>query len=401
MRPMKITTHHIAFLQDHLSLNGAVRVSLQNAILLSERGVRTTFFTARWNQEEWRIPPQYESHIAVRLLPDAQKVLTEANLTYMSEVIQKEQITHLFITYPIARFPKELRLSTTCRLIFWLHEHPLSKWIRKRTLLKNIGRGSWSKRLEYYLLQYPKYFLLGNSLRKKSLVSLQQKILQYDYFIVLSESFKAFLLKELEITPSVLEEKVVVLPNTQELSLAPVEGKEKLMVYTGRLVLEPKQIDLLLDIWSIVAPALPDWRFEFYGSGKWASSLQKMIEQRGMQAQIQLKGFTNDLSEVYKRATFVCLTSSTEGWPLSLIEGQRYGCIPFAFDVPGAFSDIMGKNGEYGRLIPPFDLHEYACQLVALAQDEPAKKAMQKRIEEHTHLFTPERNLSLWEKLLQ
>lgn len=61
----------------------------------------------------------------------------------------------------------------------------------------------------------------------------------------------------------------------------------------------------------------------------------------------------NDLSDEYEKADVILLTSSSEGFPMVIMEAMAYGVIPIVTDVGGLSDHIV--NGETGFLVENFD----------------------------------------------
>ena len=75
-----------------------------------------------------------------------------------------------------------------------------------------------------------------------------------------------------------------------------------------------------------------------------------------------------NVSEYYRRARFVCMTSIFEGWGMVLTEGMAYGCIPCVYGSYGAAFDIV-DDGENGIISAPFNSHEMAGRIQGVIDD--------------------------------
>ena len=112
------------------------------------------------------------------------------------------------------------------------------------------------------------------------------------------------------------------------------------------------------------------------------------------------EGRQSDVTQYYKEASFVCLTSNFEGWGMALTEGMQYGCIPFTFNNYGAAYDII-DDGINGCLIPAFDLRKYANRLSVLMSDENKRIKMSKSVVEKVCLFSVKNVVDRWEELFR
>ena len=71
-----------------------------------------------------------------------------------------------------------------------------------------------------------------------------------------------------------------------------------------------------------------------------------------------------DLSKIYSNAHFVLITSSSEGFPLSLSEGMSHGCIPISTPVGDIPFHI--KNGVNGVICQFVDYNKALNELFNL-----------------------------------
>lgn len=89
-------------------------------------------------------------------------------------------------------------------------------------------------------------------------------------------------------------------------------------------------------------------------------------------------GFREDMLEVYRRATVVCLpTTYGEGVPTVLLEAAACGRPVIATDVPGCREAVV--DGETGRLVPPADPGALASAIAELAVDPRRCREMGER----------------------
>ncbi len=391
---------HIAFLQDLHSLNGAVRVSIDTANYLSERfGIKTTFVNPLKEHTESNVSIPLAEGINEVFLGGYRKGHTQEDSRLLNDLIVREGIQLLFIPYPGKVLALDLSSIKSCKTAIWHHEHPYGKIIRKRRLMHNLREAPLGRQIDYFLTQWPRYYLFRGLTKKRTQCELKEKISQADYLITLTEDYRRLMIKDLNLDTQT-GSKIAVLRNTLTIEPAPSLEKEKLAVFMGRIMRDTKQADLLFDIWKVCARALPDWRFEFYGKGSFTKTLEKKIADSGL-SNIAYKGYSSDPNGVFGRAAFSCITSSTEGYCLAITEAQNQGCIPIAFDTPGAFHEVIGTDNPAGVLIKPYDKDAYASALIRLAKDDSLRAKMQGRVLEHRHFYDRSTNDETWKKLLE
>lgn len=386
---------HIAFVHHSLDLGGSERVSYEVAKRLGEVwGIPATFFTQHHNSERWQVPALERD--AVIVLPDNKQLFAPVNIEVMQEAIRSRGITHLMVAVPEREIPHGLRIEG-CQLIFYLHSVPYWEAIRKRESARTQGERSWYNWLVWHLIKRPIYTWGGwYEGRIKSMY--RKHIEGYDRYITLTEDYREELIRSLALPPE-LAERIVAIPNTQDPSECLNLDKRQEIIYMGRLSRSDKRIDRLLRIWALCQHRLPDWTLKIWGTGKDERYLKRLAEELRLE-RLSFEGYTKSPKSVYHTASLVALTSSYEGLPMVLLEAQVEGCIPIAFDSSGGIRALIGKDGEYGRLIKPFNIEAYAEALIETCLDTAQRKAMQARIVEHSRSYAPEANDVIWAKLL-
>ena len=89
--------------------------------------------------------------------------------------------------------------------------------------------------------------------------------------------------------------------------------------------------------------------------GRW----KKYAEQLGLE-RISFEGFQKNTHEYYRRASILCSTSQTEGWPLNVCEAQAEGVIPIAFNCSAGMEKVIAAEKGAGFLVEAFDEEKYA-----------------------------------------
>jgi glycosyltransferase involved in cell wall biosynthesis len=148
-----------------------------------------------------------------------------------------------------------------------------------------------------------------------------------------------------------------------------------------------KQLDKLLRIWKSIEDKIPDWKLIISGDGQDRDFLHNEAQRLELK-RCEFIGTQTDMQSWYDRASIVCLTSKTEGWPLSMTEAQASGCICIAFGCTAGVANILSPSddGTCGFLVTPYDEKEYADTLLSITgmSHEDTKKirlnAVEKRL---------------------
>jgi len=179
-----------------------------------------------------------------------------------------------------------------------------------------------------------------------------------DFVVLESEKFKeelSFLLGKQK-----APENVIGIPNFIIQDTIDLKKKEKEILFVGRINTSQKRVDLLLTIWSNLHNEFPDWKLKIVGGGDELESIIELSKQMGLK-NIFFYGYC-DAKKFYETASIICLTSSYEGFGLTLVEAMQYGVVPFSFNSYLSVTDIIDHNIN-GIIIKPFDTNEYANKL--------------------------------------
>lgn len=149
-----------------------------------------------------------------------------------------------------------------------------------------------------------------------------------------------------------LQKKMVVLHNPVNLKHLfrnpesdPIQ-KDPVMLAVGRL--EPqKDHATLIESFALIYRKFPNWRLRIVGDGTLRSSLEKRIEQLGLQRVIDLPGFSHQIHQEYHKARLFVMPSRYESFGLTVAEALMYHLPVVGFeDCVGVNSMVVhGKNG--------------------------------------------------------
>ena len=240
------------------------------------------------------------------------------------------------------------------------------------------------RRLEFVFLRKPVY-RFTNKLKRRYLKLYSSLLSDIDRFVSLcpqySEQIQNIIFNApLSDKPGLREECAWKFTDIANPLLPPEEPtvcpKEKIVLFVGRFSHSDKRIDRLLRIWKQVEQKRSDWRLILVGDGIERENLHRLARRLGLQ-RIEFAGYHQDVAPFYRRASFICLTSSFEGFGMCLVEAQQYGCIPVAFDSYAAVHEIM-QEGESGILVPPYDLKRYAEALLAAFDDQDLQERLRR-----------------------
>ncbi|MDQ3158043.1 MAG: glycosyltransferase [Actinomycetota bacterium] len=142
-------------------------------------------------------------------------------------------------------------------------------------------------------------------------------------------------------------------------STSQVEREEERAVVLARLGPQ-KRLDHALRAIAAASPSNPGLHLEIYGTGPREPQLRELATE--LNAPAAFHGYTDSPAVEFERSSFSLLTSTHEGFGLTLIESMAAGCVPLAYDVPYGPSDII-THGVDGYLVKAGDHKAMAKQI--------------------------------------
>ena len=151
-----------------------------------------------------------------------------------------------------------------------------------------------------------------------------------------------------------------------------------------------------MKIWKQIESihSLGDWRLTIVGHGEEYEMYYKNFVKRNYLKRVQFAGAQSP-EPYYRRASILPLTSSFEGWGLTLTEAQQFGVVPIAFYSYASLTDII-TNGENGFIIPNNDLNAFTKRIVSLMENDDLRKIMAYNAIKTSHRFSKEKICEDW-----
>lgn len=215
-----------------------------------------------------------------------------------------------------------------------------------------------------------------------------------DKFIVLSPSYIPQIKKMFPVNHNNILS--ISNPVTYDINTHEPFHKKKEILVVSRMNENPKRISLILRLWHNIHKVLPDWELYLVGEGSHLSYYKKMAHKLNLE-RIYFEG-RKDPSPYYKRASIFLMTSSFEGFGMTLIEAQQWGIVPIVFNTCTAFKDII-QNQEDGLLIPEGDFSSFISAICELTQNTTKRNKMAHNAIEASKKFNKEKIVSQWEDL--
>ena len=127
--------------------------------------------------------------------------------------------------------------------------------------------------------------------------------------------------------------------------------KQDYFLQVSRLT-EQKQPEHLVDIYYKLKQRGIKEKLYFIGNGEKVELIKQKIKEYKLEDDIILLGQIENPYPFFKNAKLFVHTGKYEGLPTVLLESLAFGIPVVAYDCPTGPKDILGKNSEYGELIP-------------------------------------------------
>lgn len=191
------------------------------------------------------------------------------------------------------------------------------------------------------------------------------------------------------------DNRISVIPNPAIICpVSPSSLLNKTAIAVGRLV-NQKNFESLIRAWVFVHQQHNDWSLEIWGNGELREALQEQINQNRLEKTVFLKGYTDDLSSEYSRASFLVCSSLFEGLPLMMIEAMSCGLPIISYACPCGPKDLIREN-ENGFLVQPGDEMMLAKQICLLIEDENLRHRMGGLALEYAKEYSIEKITQMW-----
>lgn len=379
----------IAFVHGSFPSGGAERITIDIARYLSALGGYKVFVYAT-RVVEGLMPEDIHCLLTIRPIP------SQAIQSRRSRQIEKLIIAdNIDILVQIGKSIYDIcgiKGRTGVKVILACHGEPF--W--QRHVITHRRQKGVFRRLLWFLYN-KKRFADGTLAMKMARARTMKDYNQCDAYTVLCESYKTEIIDALGIGHAQAHIHVIENPEYPITNVS--YEKENIILFCGRLENWSKRIDRLLRIWAIVQHQLPTWRLVIVGNGPAHKMLTEMSKELKLE-RISFEGRQKDVARYYRKASIVCLTSETEGWPLALTEAQANGCIGIAFGATSGIKDILSPHEECGFIIPPFDEETYADTLIHIASlSEKEKETIRKKSVEKRLQYAPSIIAEKWRRV--
>ena len=153
--------------------------------------------------------------------------------------------------------------------------------------------------------------------------------------------------------------------------------KQDYFLQVSRLT-EQKQPEHLVDIYYKLKQRGIKEKLYFIGNGEKVELIKQKIKEYKLEDDVILLGQIENPYPFFKNTKLFVHTGKYEGLPTVLLESLAFGTPVVAYDCPTGPKDILGKNSEYGKLIPLNDKDVFVEKVCELVNDDEKYKNYRK-----------------------
>ena len=174
--------------------------------------------------------------------------------------------------------------------------------------------------------------------------------------------------------------------------------KENIVLFVGRLVFQ-KRLDRLFRIWNRIKDK-KDWKLIIVGDGPDRVFYEALCRKWDVE-KVEFVGQC-DPTAYYEKAKIICLTSSHEGFGMTITEAILHNVIPIAYKSYESIEDII-SNGKDGFTIRPFSVSGYSKTLERLMNDNSYREQILENIKQKNirNKDSIDKIIDQWKKLFK
>lgn len=116
------------------------------------------------------------------------------------------------------------------------------------------------------------------------------------------------------------------------------------------------------------------WRLDLVGEGPLLHEVQAEAQRLGLSHRVEFRGYQSNTAKILSEAGIFVLSSRSEGFPRSILEGMRAGLPVIASDIGGVREAVV--DGESGLLVPAGDPGSLSSALRRLIESPGERQRM-------------------------
>ena len=198
--------------------------------------------------------------------------------------------------------------------------------------------------------------------------------------------------------PANLRDRIISIPNpVQPISnpAFPNEDKNppKRILHVGRLSYQKNQT-FLVKAFALIAKENPDWLLTLVGEGEKRTEIEQLINDLGLDEQVELIGAVTDVDEWYRNSAFLAFPSLWEGFPNALVEAFRQGLPTVGLEQTAGVNELLRHNDT--GLLTTADDRSFASAMQTLIDDLAFRQRAGRNAQASVLPYEPEAIFQQW-----
>ncbi|KXZ20557.1 glycosyl transferase family 1 [Bacillus nakamurai] len=160
-----------------------------------------------------------------------------------------------------------------------------------------------------------------------------------------------------------------------------------------------KNLTHAVKAFRLVVNEIPDARLEIFGSGEDLEKIKNEIKAQNLQANVFLKGYTNNPDYEFQKAWLTISTSHFEGFGLSNMEALSNGCPVVTYDYDYGARSLV-EDGVNGYVIEQYNIEKLAEAIISLMKDESTHSKFSQQAFKMAEKYSKPNYIKNWSKAL-
>lgn len=223
---------------------------------------------------------------------------------------------------------------------------------------------------------------------------LRSKVYPYCYKLIIQTQSVA------DYFPRKFREFINIIPNPVKVPLAlkSIEGNSvEKIVTVGRLV-ESKDHQLLIRVFSKIMQSYPHLSLTIYGEGPEYQNLQKLIDELNLRDYVFLPGAVQNIQAKLLDADLFIFPSKYEGFPNALCEAMAVGLPVIVSNCSGNIAVV--QDGIDGRVFSIGDQDRLEQLMIELIEDQEQRLRLAMEAKKIAERFSEDKVYQMWDKTL-
>ena len=197
--------------------------------------------------------------------------------------------------------------------------------------------------------------------------------------------------------------KLLVMHNplsfSSSIPVSKLNDKRPVALVVGRLSEYEKRISRILSIWRAFETRNPDtvWQLKIVGNGGSLSEYKKQSKKLGLKR----CSFEGEQSPVpyYEESSLFLMTSAFEGFPMTLLEAQQFGCVPIVMNTFSSLPEIV-TDKRNGIIVADKDEMQFLFAIERLTSDNDEWHRLAANAVKDCQRFSQDEMCTKWKNLI-